>query len=115
MTLQEIFNTAIESGLYMSKAQYRETSPNLTHVERGVASWYMCDVINECGLISEKDCLKAKKSIENYLGEFDDLKSLLMHNNKPHSFADRLAIFKDWAKRPKLNYRGILESEEITK
>lgn len=111
MTLQEIFNTAIESGWYISRSEYKKRRINNRnpgdpeYLSLYLLSWYMCDVLEECslaGLISSEDLDKVSKSIKNYLGEFEDLETALCNNNLPFEFEDRLEIYKNWAKRPKI-------------
>lgn len=88
--VQTIFNIVIESGHY--------NEDNLD---------WMCGSLKHCrhdGLISQLEVDIAVNEIEAYLdtAECAFLRTGLWQSGLPYNFADRLAIYKDWANRPKL-------------
>lgn len=88
--VQKIFDKVIESGHYRSKFGL------------------MCLSLQEaryCDAINKKQKEIAKQSIKEYLGFYPTLVMALRGNNLDASFASRLAIYKDWANRPKLEVK----------
>ncbi len=92
LTVQQIFDLMIETKLY---------SENQTI--------YMCHALFEGvrkDIISLQEEVKAKTAINLYLSENPNsqtsvLEAKLKLENRPSSFNDRLAIYKDWKHRPR--------------
>lgn len=66
---------------------------------------YMCFALDDAmdrGAISGRECAAAKKRIRGYLGRWGFLDRVLCESKLPHSYEDKLKIYRDWANRPKL-------------
>lgn len=94
--LQEIFDVVIDKGYYGFP---------------GGESSCMCLALNSAmsdNIITDVEYKKAMQSIRNYmLGYQGILRRLLRHNDLPCEHQDRLAIYRNWSKRPKIKI-GIL-------
>lgn len=88
--VQKIFYKVIEGGHYTSRCDLMCISL--------IAAGY-CDVINK----EQKEI--ARQSIKEYLGFYGTLSAALIDSNLDSSFQHRLAIYKDWANRPKLEVK----------
>lgn len=88
-TIQKIFDTVIDRGFYASKATI-----------------FMCWALDEAlyrDVITKVEHHIAINEIQNYLNGWATLQSALQRHDLPHSFPDRLAIYKNWANRPQLD------------
>lgn len=100
-TTQEIFNLAISTGLYGPDA-VRILCPDNKWRD---AKRHMCFSLQHLYYskqITNEEYAQADREINRYLREFGYLPSALEANSLPSSFQDRLAIYKDWENRPKL-------------
>ena len=101
-TTQEIFNLAISTGLYSdSVKRYVKCSDG---IER-LSTPHMCFALislEYSGQITPDEHYQAVMEIEKYLTDWGYLEEALVSNDLPSSFQDRLAIYKDWENRPKL-------------
>jgi hypothetical protein len=97
-TIQQTFDAVIAAGHYI------ETCVS------GVSSEFMCNAIRHAGYhgtITEADGRKALRSIEQYMcvalgaARGRTLYDALLDNGKCTEFKDRLAIYQNWAKRPR--------------
>lgn len=104
-TIQQVFDLAIETGAY------------------DFDNRYMCHAIDTLavqGLIADHESIKVKTAINKYIGQviYEDgskvisLHSALSIRKIPNDFYDRLAIYKDWANRPRLSARKIREASK---
>ena len=87
MEVQNVFDKVIEAGLY------GETTDVL-----------MCKALRfakAASIVSEQEFNLANVEIRKYLGGFGSLGGLLSNKEQDWSFAGRLAIYKDWANKPK--------------
>lgn len=101
-TIQEIFDLAINTGLYGADTDKTVYCPD--GQEREV-SRYMCFSLISlrwAGHITEEEGEVAKSEIEYYLSEFGYLADALSYHGLPYSFEDCLAVYKDWENRPRL-------------
>lgn len=103
-SLQEIFNVAIDAGVYYP--HYGGTA------ECGAyRSEFMCNALHSISgsfgveLITDAEYEYAVAEIQAYIREYteDDctLCMILKEQGKPYNFEARLAIYKDWANRPR--------------
>lgn len=86
--VQAIFNKVIASGRYS---------------ESGTR--FMCTALTLClrqCLLPHEEVMLAKNEIDQYIGDYQTLGRVLEDSGLPFMFKDRLAIYKDWANRPKL-------------
>ena len=86
--VQAIFDKVIASGRYAE----------------GVTT-FMCTALTLClkhKILPHEEVLIAKNEIDHYLGGYHTLGLALVENGLPCKPKDRLAIYKDWANRPKL-------------
>lgn len=97
-TVQQIFDAVIAAGHYTE-----------TYVP-SVSSEFMCLAINNAeysGTITEAEERKALRSIEQYVyvvlgaGRGSTLLGALLNNGELTEFKDRVAIYQNWAKRPR--------------
>lgn len=93
--IQEVFNTLIAEGYYKN---------------------YMCDAVNaayydpdgpftdhtEADLVLAEIEKYLRKPYEDFPHTFFSLECALIHNNLPSDYETRLAIYKDWENKPKL-------------
>ena len=66
---------------------------------------FMCTALSLClrsDILDYAEVLIAKNEIDHYLGGYHTLGRALDDNDLPCKPKDRLAIYKDWANRPKL-------------
>ena len=87
MNVQNVFDKVIQAGIY--KEEYS----------------LMCNALRRASvtaLITPEEFHFARSEIQNYLGAFGSLGGFLNFKGRPHEFADRLAIYKDWANKPNL-------------
>lgn len=97
-TTQEVFNIILDSGMYVSKPDY---------VEVDETSMFMCHCIlyaRDLNLITSIEEKQTIASIAEYIKDRPrmSLAEKLKKNNLPNSYQDRLAIYRDWANKPKL-------------
>ncbi len=88
-TTQEVFNIVIDNGYYGTGASHR--------------SDFMCIALSSAytnKVITKDELAKATDEIDDYLNGVLLLRSYLRDRDLPHSFNDRLAIYRDWANRP---------------
>lgn len=98
--MQKLLNIAIETGTY--------------HPEYGTAecgahrSEFMCialKTVSNIGLITDAEYAYAVDEIQAYIREYTEdyytLCMVLEDQGKPNNFEARLAIYKDWANRPR--------------
>lgn len=83
--VQNIFNKIMDAGLYQGNLM-------CFSLANAVAG----------SVITEKEYLTAKAAIEMYICGAVTLGVALVHNGLPHEISDRIAVYKDWANRPKL-------------
>lgn len=86
--VQTIFDKVIASGRY-SEAR----------------TLFMCTALAAClhaDTLTYEEVLAAKNEIDHYLGDYNTLERALIGAGLPRQFKDRLAIYRDWANRPKL-------------
>lgn len=88
--VQKIFDKVIERGHYTRRFDWM-------CINLEVAEYY--DVINK-----EQEEI-ARQSIKEYLGFYVTLSMALSDSYLDASFAGRLAIYKDWVNRPKLEVK----------
>lgn len=84
--VQKVFDKVILGGFYNEKM------------------CLMCDALNHAsanGAIVPEEFHLARAEIRSYLGGFGSLGGFLDFKGQPYEFADRLAIYKDWANKPK--------------
>lgn len=86
MSVQETFNKVIEHEIY------DENLPLMCYALREA---------NKLGVISDSEYSLAQAEILGYLKGFGSLGGLLNHKNLDYKFEARLAIYKDWANKPK--------------
>ena len=87
--VQTIFDKVIASGRYLE----------------GVTT-FMCTALTLClkhKILPHEEVLIAKNEIDHYLGGYHTLGLALVENGLPCKPKARLAIYKDWANRPKLS------------
>lgn len=98
--LQSIFNRVIAAGHY-SDTEREGTYP------------HMCvslDAAVRRGLITEHEYVLAQQNIRVYLSAVewsDTLAGALISSDLPSDFEDCLAIYRDWANRPRLGVRTV--------
>ncbi len=88
-TTQEIFNIVIDNGYYGTEASHRED--------------FMCIALFSAYInkvITKDELAKATDEIDDYLNGVPLLRLYLLDRDLPHSFNDRLAIYRDWTNRP---------------
>lgn len=96
--IQDIFNRVIDAGLY-----------GRTHA--GVACVYMCNSLLAAvrhEVITSDECTLAQQAIQEYLeavGYADTLSGALISSDLPHDHEACLAIYRNWANRPRLGVR----------
>lgn len=88
-TIQGIFDAVIDRGFYDSKATT-------------FMCWALDDALN-LNVITKVEHHIATNEIQNYLNGWVTLQSALQRYDLPHSFPDRLAIYRNWANRPQLD------------
>lgn len=93
-TLQQIFDAVIDAGYY------RESGCND----------YMCNSLStacEANIITQGEYNKALKAVNQYSKPTNQaiytLRNVLYKNGLPYVYSDRLAIYRNWARRPKIN------------
>ena len=110
-SIQEIFNIVIESGCYGEHQYYK--SDNKQYVYDDERDWsedvrdYMCGALKVAflrELISYDEFEYVKAEIQKYLKPLNlgYLSAALKDAGLPNDFNAKLAIYKDWANRPKL-------------
>lgn len=98
--VQSIFNRVIAAGHY-SDTEREGTYP------------YMCvslDAAVRHGHITIAECVQAQLAIVEYLEAVDyadTLAGALISSDLPSDFEDCLAIYRDWANRPRLGVRTV--------
>ena len=93
-TVQEIFDTVIETGHYGKRRQ------------GVICETYMCFALsNACrrNVITSEESDFAHDLIRGYLTDSVTLKGALSYSSLPSSKDDRLAVYQNWENRPKLN------------
>lgn len=86
-SVQEIFDAVIDGGFYTERE-------DLMCFSLGGACFE--------GVISKKEREIAAGSIQSYLRPYYSLESKLSCYDLPNKFPNRLAIYRDWANRPRL-------------
>lgn len=86
MNVQQVFDTVILKGFY------NDHHTLMCHSLKAAARH---------GIISKDEFVLADSEIRKYLGGFGSLGGLLSNKEQDWSFAARLAIYKDWANKPK--------------
>ena len=92
--IQRIFNTIINAGYY---SEYWEVNGSAT------TSKYMCLAAGNAlydDAITETEYDIIRNAIDEYLGEEVLLEDKLNAESKPNDFSARLAIYRNWSKRP---------------
>lgn len=87
--VQAVFDKVIAAGIYD---------------ENSKAFALMCLALSyayDKKVITLDEMLLAKKEINSYLMPFGSLAGMLAFNKRPWDFESRLAIYKDWANRPR--------------
>lgn len=109
-SIQEIFDKVIRAGLYDDFHQEPELYKTVEIDGEEYAAYpYMCNALAsaECaGVITESERMLAQEAIDAYLDPTDRayLINALYVNGLPNEFEDRLKIYNNWEKRPKLGY-----------
>lgn len=99
-TVQQLFNAVIDGGFYSEDYnRYDEPFPP--------SEWMCCAVssANRAKCITDAEAEKMRRAINRYMSSLSisagTLSTALWHNNKPGTFNDRLAIYRDWKNRPR--------------
>ena len=87
MKIQDIFDKTIITGYYP---------------KQGLMCIALQDAMHN-GAITRKEAAYARYVIKRYLGDYITLGKMLHEHNLPFKIEARLAIYKNWAKRPKVN------------
>lgn len=95
--LQEIFDAVIEGGFYREDFMSKKLTTHSSEV-----MCYALELASSAEDITFHECEKAQTAIETYLQGVMYLETVLRKSGKPCGFADREAIYKNWAKRPRL-------------
>jgi hypothetical protein len=86
MNVQSVFDKVIQAGIY------KEEFP------------LMCNALNCASIkdvITPEEFHLARAEIRSYLGGFGSLGGFLYHKDQPWHFTARLAIYENWANKPK--------------
>lgn len=101
--LQDIFNAVIDGSYYTNLCA--RTNPE------GNAIWMCTSLTIACEeeIITAEELNKAKESIDKYLKHLgtSTLQATLVLAGKPSNYEARLAIYRNWAKRPKLHRKSL--------
>ena len=99
-TIQQLFNAVIDGGFYSEDYnRYEEQFPP--------SEWMCCAVssANKARCITDAEAEKMRRAITRYMSSLcfnaGTLSTALRAIDKPAWFNDRLAIYKNWAKRPR--------------
>lgn len=87
MNVQNVFDKVIEAGVYGESTDV-----------------LMCKALKfakAASIISDEEFVLANAEIRKYLSGFGSLGGLLANKERDWSFTARLAIYKDWANKPK--------------
>ena len=99
--IQNTLDTVIELGYY---SDHSYAPPENINSRCTISDKYMCIALynaHNCGDIAAKEMLDALESIHEYLGDFATLKTCLVERHGYPLDVSTLAIYKDWANRPK--------------
>lgn len=92
-TVQEVFNDVIDEGFYFDESTYGKSARHMCGAL--YYAWYN-------GHITEAEYQRADAEIREYLQDHAFLRYALEVTGLPHEYEDRLAIYRNWANRPKL-------------
>lgn len=98
-SIQEVFDIVIANNFYRHKRMKNVNNEN-------VSEPFMCfalELAHYYGYITSEELVRNQNAIDRYLGNPSmPLTAMLQHNGFPHKPVDTLAVYLDWANKPRL-------------